>query len=70
MKILCPGCKSYSKMYGTEPGYNDPRHNDIPDIAMRMQWTERKIFPDITISLSTQSQFKQNIEFNTVIENL
>ena len=30
MDILCPG-KSYSKMYGTEP-----RYNDIPDITMRI----------------------------------
>ena len=28
-----PG-KSYSKMYGTEPRYNDLRYNDIPNITM------------------------------------
>ena len=35
MNMLCPG-KSYSKMYGTEPRYNDLRYtcNDIPDITM------------------------------------
>ena len=36
-------------MYGTEPRYNDLRYNDIPDITMSFQRTERKIFPDITI---------------------
>ncbi len=35
MNNLCPG-KSYSKMYGTEPRYNDLRYNDIPDIPMRI----------------------------------
>ena len=33
INMLCPG-KSYSKMYGTEPRYNDLRYNDIPDITM------------------------------------
>ena len=33
MNMLYPG-KSYSKMYGTEPRYNDLRYNDIPDITM------------------------------------
>ena len=36
-------------MYGTEPRYNDLRYNDIPDITMSFQRTERKIFPNITI---------------------
>ena len=60
--MLCPG-KSCSKMYGTEPRYNDLRYNDIPDITMSFWRTERKIFPDITI-LKYQGtvQFKQNIE--------
>ena len=43
-------------MYKIEPRYNDFRYNDIPDITMRIQPTEGKIFPDITTS------------FNTVIE--
>ena len=30
-------------------GYNDLRYNDIPDITMWIERTERKIFPDITI---------------------
>ena len=30
MNILCPS-KIYSKMYGTEPRYNDLWYNDIPD---------------------------------------
>ena len=50
MNILCP-CKSYSEMYGTEPQYNDLRYNHIPNITMRIQRTESKIFPDITILL-------------------
>ena len=33
INMLCPG-KSYSKMYATEPRYNDLRYNDIPDITM------------------------------------
>ncbi len=37
--------ESCSKMYVTEPPYNDFRYNDI---------------------ISTQSQFKQNIEFNSI----
>ena len=49
INMLCPG-KSYSKMYGTEPRYNDLRYNDIPDMTMSLKRTERKIFPDITIS--------------------
>ena len=36
-------------MHGTEPRYNDLRYNDIPDITMSFQRTERKIFPDIAI---------------------
>ena len=41
--------KSYSKMYGAEPRYNDLRYNDIPGLTMGMSLTERKIFPVITI---------------------
>ena len=44
--MLCPG-KSYTKMYGTEPQYNDLQwYNDIPDITMSFQGTKRKIVPD------------------------
>ena len=44
MNILCHG-KSQSKMYGTEP-----RYNDIPDdITMGIQRIEREIYPNITI---------------------
>ena len=50
MKILYPG-KSYSKMYGTEPRYNDLRYNENTDIAMLIWRTEHKIVPDITILL-------------------
>ena len=58
--------KSYSKMYGTEPRYNDLRYNEIPysndeNLADRTQNLPR--YNDI---ISTQSQFKQNIEFNTI----
>ena len=68
MNILCP-CKSYSKMCETEPRYNNPRYNDIPDITMRIQRTKGKIFPYITIlSVHSNNLIKQNIEFNTVIE--
>ena len=50
-------------MYGTKPRYNDVRYNDIPDITMSFWRTERKIFPDITISqYQHTAQFKQNIE--------
>ena len=38
INMVCPD-KSYSKMYGTEPRYND----EFLALA-----TERKIFPDIT----------------------
>ena len=50
MKILYPD-KSYRKMYGTEPRYNDLQHNDNPDLTMWIWPTERKIVPDITILL-------------------
>ena len=50
-------CKSYSKMYGTEPQYNDVWYDNIPDVTMRIQRTEGKIFPDITI-LSVHSHSK------------
>ena len=43
MNILCP-CKSQSKIYGTEP-----RYNDIPDLTMRIRRIERRIYPNITI---------------------
>ena len=35
-----------------------------PDITIRIQRIERKIYPNIT--LSVQSQIKENIEFNTI----
>ena len=47
-------------MYGTEPPYND-----ISDITMRIQRIERKIYQYKDI-ISTQSQIKENIEFNII----
>ena len=44
MKILCHG-KSYSKMYRTEPRYNDLWYNDNPDTMMWTWHTEHKIVP-------------------------
>ena len=45
--ILQPG-QSYSKMYGTEPRYNEPRYNEILDITNTIEDPKRKIYPDIT----------------------
>ena len=45
--------KSYSKMYGAEPRYNDLRYNDSPGLTMGMLLTERTIFPVITIKSQT-----------------
>ena len=45
-------------MYGTEPKYNDLWYND-DNLAARMENLSR--YNDI---ISTQSQFKQSIEFN------
>ena len=59
MNILCTG-KSYTKMYGTEPRYNDLRCNGA-NIADRRQNLSR--YNDI---ICTQSQIKQTIEFNTI----
>ena len=58
MNILCPS-KSYSKMYGTEPRYNDLRYNGA-NIADRRQNLSR--YNDI---ICTQSPINQTIEFNT-----
>ena len=41
--------KSYSKMYGAEPRFNDIRFNDIPCLTMGTLFPESKIFPGITI---------------------
>ena len=65
--ILWPA-KSYSTMYGTETRYNDLRYNDIPEITMRIQRIEGKNLPRYNDIIGTQSQFKQNIENNIVIE--
>ena len=48
LNIRFPG-KSYSKMYGAEPQFNDIRFNDIPGLKMGILFPERKIFPGITI---------------------
>ena len=60
--------KSYNKMYGTEPRYNDLRYNEIPYITMRSSHDledRTQNLPRYNDIISTQSQFKQNIEFNT-----
>ena len=45
--ILQPG-QSYSKMYGTEPRYNEPRDNEILVITNTIEEPKRKIYLDIT----------------------
>ena len=45
--ILQPG-QSYSKMYGTEPRYNEPRYNEILVITSTIQKPRRKMYLDIT----------------------
>ena len=45
--ILQPG-QSYSKMYGTDPRYNEPRYNEIPVITSTTQKPKRKMYPEIT----------------------
>jgi len=46
-------------MYGTESRYNDLRYNNIPDMAMTFQRTERNIFLDITI---LQYQYTDHVD--------
>ena len=45
--ILQPG-QSYSKMYETEPRYNEFRYNEIIVITNAIQKPKRKFYPDIT----------------------
>ncbi len=45
--IRQPG-QSYSKMYGTEPRYNEPRYNEILVIPNTIQKPKCKTYPDIT----------------------
>ena len=40
-----PG-QNYSKMYGIEPGYNEPRYSEFLDITNIMQKPKRKIYLD------------------------
>ena len=56
-------------MYGTEPRYNDLRYNDISNITMRIQRTEGKIFPDITVRFRRQI-FTMIYENDTVFQPL
>ncbi len=65
MNILCPG-KSYSKVYGTEPRYNDLRYNDIPDTDNENLADRTQNLPRYNDIISSQSQFKQIIEFNSI----
>ena len=57
INIRFPG-KSYSKMYGAEPQFNDLRFNDIPGLTMGILFPERKIFPGITINIRRVSPTK------------
>ena len=43
--ILCPG-PSYSKMYGIEPRYNEPRYNELFDLTNIIRKPKRKIYLD------------------------
>ena len=45
-----------SKVYGTEP-----RCNDIPDVTMRIQRIERKIYPNITILLIHSQKLRKTL---------
>jgi len=45
--VLGPG-QSYSKMYGIEPRYNEPRYNEFLDITNIIRKPKRKIYLDIT----------------------
>ena len=44
---LRPG-QNYSKMYGIEQRYNEPRNNEFLDITNIMRKPKRKIYLDIT----------------------
>ena len=48
INIRFPG-KSYSKMYGAEPQFNDLRFNDTPGLTMGILFPEHKLFSGITI---------------------
>ena len=64
VEIPCPG-KSYSKMYGTEPRYNDLRYNDNPNIHVTMSiWhTKHKIVFNITILLGQAKLIFRSTDF-------
>ena len=57
--ILQPG-QSYSKMYGTEPQYNEPRYNKILVITSTIQNPKRKMCLDITRNKCQQPSEKMN----------
>ena len=44
---LRPG-QNYSKMYGIEPRYNEPRYSEFLDITNIIRKLKRKIYLDIT----------------------
>ena len=44
---VCPG-QSYSKKYGIEPRYNEPRYNEFLDITNIIRKPKSKIYLDIT----------------------
>ena len=45
--IYRPG-KSYSKMYGTEPRFNEPRFNKLLDLTNRFRQPKLKIYLKVT----------------------
>ena len=45
--VLQPG-QSYSRMYGTEPRYNEPRYSEILVVTNIIEKPKRNIYPDIT----------------------
>ena len=53
--ILQPG-QSYSKMYETEPRYNEPRCNEILVITNTIDEPKRKIYPDKTNNVITRQK--------------
>ena len=56
--ILQPG-QSCSKMYGTEPRYNEPRYNEILVITDTIEKPKSKIYPDITNKCHQKMNAKQ-----------
>ena len=62
---LRPG-QNYSKMYGTEPRYNEPRYNEFLNITNVIRKPKRKIYLDITnYNVNTRQKINaEQISFN------